>query len=90
MLWSVLSLVALLHDQLEKLASPDKRDWCTVKTIGLGKPYQEIIQLALESQTDLVVMGVRGRNALDLALFGSTTHRVIQLGSCPILAVHIF
>jgi nucleotide-binding universal stress UspA family protein len=37
---------------------------------------------------DLVVMGVRGRNGLDIALFGSTTQRVIQLGSCPVLAVH--
>ncbi len=55
----------------------------------VGKPYQEIIQLGLETQMDLIVMGVRGRNALDLALFGSTTHRVIQLGSCPVLAVHI-
>ena len=46
------------------------------------------VQLALESQADLVVMGVRGRSPLDLALFGSTTQRVIQLGSCPVLVVH--
>jgi len=85
------SATAAALDQLEKLAPPAARDWCTVKTtVRLGKPYQEIIQLALESQTDVVVMGVRGRNALDLALFGSTTHRVIQLGNCPVLAVHIF
>lgn len=76
-----------------KLAKPipqDIRNWCTVKpVVRVGKPYQEILQLSLEAQTDLVIMGVRGRNALDLALFGSTTHRVIQLGSCPVLAVHI-
>jgi nucleotide-binding universal stress UspA family protein len=57
--------------------------------VRTGKPYQEIIQLALERQIDLVVMGVRGRGALETALFGSTTYRVIQLGSCPVLAVHI-
>ncbi len=76
--------------QLEKAIPSEAENWCKVKpTVRIGKPYQEIIQLALEGQTDLVVMGVRGRNALDLALFGSTTHRVIQLGPCPVLAVHI-
>jgi nucleotide-binding universal stress UspA family protein len=55
--------------------------------VRIGKPYQEIIQLALEAHIDLVIMGVRGRSALDLALFGSTTHRVLQFGPCPVLAV---
>ena len=43
----------------------------------------------MESQTDLIIMGVRGRHALDLAVFGSTTYRVVQLGPCPVLVVHI-
>jgi nucleotide-binding universal stress UspA family protein len=53
---------------------------CIVKVmVRIGKPYQQIIQLALEAQTDLVIMGVRARGALDKAIFGSTTYRVIQL-----------
>ncbi len=76
--------------KLEKPIPYEAQDWCRTKSVvRVGKPYQEIIQLALEAEMDLIVMGVRGRNALDLALFGSTTHRVIQLGSCPVLAVHI-
>jgi nucleotide-binding universal stress UspA family protein len=76
--------------KLEELVPADARNWCKVQSVvRVGKPYQEVVQLALEAETDLVIMGVRGRNALDLALFGSTTHRVIQLGSCPVLAVHI-
>jgi nucleotide-binding universal stress UspA family protein len=75
---------------LEKLVPADIPNWCTVKTlVRTGKPYQEIVQLAQEEQSDLIIAGVRGRNAVDLALFGSTTYRVIQLGSCPVLAVHI-
>lgn len=75
---------------LEKLVPADTHNWCTVKTlVRTGKPYQEIVQLAQEEQSDLVILGVRGRNALDLAVFGSTTYRVIQLGSCPVLAVHV-
>jgi len=33
-------------------------------------------------------MAVHGNNSMDEAVFGSTTYRVVQLGSCPVLAVH--
>jgi hypothetical protein len=33
-------------------------------------------------------MAVCSRDSLNRAVFGSTTHRVIQLG-CPVLAVHV-
>jgi nucleotide-binding universal stress UspA family protein len=76
--------------RLDELAPQEAGDWCSVRTaVRIGKPYQQILQIAIESETDLVVMGVRGRNAVDLALFGSTAHRVIQLGTSPVLAVHI-
>jgi nucleotide-binding universal stress UspA family protein len=76
--------------QLGESIAPKTREGCIVKVmVRIGKPYQQIIQLALEAQTDLVIVGVRGRGALDTAIFGSTTYRVIQLGSCPVLAVHI-
>ncbi|MFZ2084497.1 MAG: universal stress protein, partial [Candidatus Sulfotelmatobacter sp.] len=76
--------------QLEESIAPKTREACIVKVmVRTGKPYQQIIQLALEAQTDLVIMGVRGRGALDTAVFGSTVYRVIQLGSCPVLAVPI-
>jgi nucleotide-binding universal stress UspA family protein len=75
--------------ELERLIPGDVRNWCAVNSVvRIGKPYEEIVQLAQEDQSDLVILGVRGRNALDLALFGSTTYRVIQLGSCPVLAIH--
>jgi nucleotide-binding universal stress UspA family protein len=76
--------------RLEELAPREAGDWCKLHaTVRIGRPYQEILQMTLENETDLVVMGVRGRNAVDLALFGSTTQRVIQLGASPVLAVHI-
>lgn len=84
------SATARLIHELEAPVPPDARNWCIIKsTVRVGKPYQEIIQLALDSQTDLIVLGVRGRSGADLALFGSTTYRVLQLGSAPVLAVHI-
>ncbi len=76
--------------QLEEYIAPETRGGRDVKVlVRSGKPYIEITQLALEAQTDLVIMGVRGRGSLHTAIFGSTTHRVIQLGAAPVLAVHV-
>jgi len=81
---------ARMLKRLEEQMSPwAYKNVVTKYVVRIGKAYQQIIQLALESQTDLLVMGVRGRNALDLAVFGSTTYRVVQLGPCPVLVVHI-
>jgi nucleotide-binding universal stress UspA family protein len=72
-------------------ALPAEARWRStiIPKVRIGKPYIEIIQEAAEAKSDAVIMGVRGRNALDVAVFGSTTHRVIQLGPCPVLAVHV-
>ena len=75
--------------RLEENIPEELRSGGAIKpVVRQGRPYEEIIKLAEEDQSDLVVVGVRGRNALDLAVFGSTTHRVIQLGPCPVLAIH--
>ena len=77
-------------DQLDKLISPEARKTLRIKlAVRSGKPYRQIIQFAEDGQSDMVAMGVRGRGALDLAVFGSTTYRVMQLGPCPVLAVHL-
>ena len=80
--------MAVAAERLDKLIPPDGRKTLKIKTaVRIGKTYAQISQLAEEAQIDLVTMGVRGRGALDVAVFGSTTYRVMQLGSCPVLAV---
>jgi nucleotide-binding universal stress UspA family protein len=82
--------IAVATEKLDKLIPLERRKTLKVKpAVRIGKPYREIIQLALEAQTDLVTMGARGRGALDLAVFGSTTYRVMQLGPCPVLTAHV-
>lgn len=84
------AILSAVTEQLDNLIPPAARSTLKAKTaVRVGKPYQQIIQLASEWQSDLVIMGVHGRGAIDLAVFGSTTYRVIQLGPCPVLAVHI-
>lgn len=82
--------IAAATEQLDKLIPPEKRKTLKIKmAVRIGKPYRQVIQLALEAQIDMVTMGVRGRGALNLAVFGSTTYRVMQLGPCPVLAVPV-
>ena len=77
-------------EKLDKLIPPEGVKPGKIQTlVRIGRAYEQIIQLALEAQADLLIMAVRGHNTLDLAVFGSTTYRVIQLGSCPVLAVHL-
>jgi nucleotide-binding universal stress UspA family protein len=47
----------------------------------------QILQAAAEQQADLIVIGVHGRNPVDLALFGSTTNQVVRRATCPVLTV---
>ena len=81
----------LEHDASEKLHAlvPDSvRDWCRPSTrTAHGKAYREILIAATEENVDLIIMGVHGRNALDLMLFGSTTNHVVRRATCPVLTL---
>jgi nucleotide-binding universal stress UspA family protein len=52
-----------------------------------GKPWRGILNLATGIQADLIVLGVQGRSATDLLLFGSTAHHVVREAPCPVLTV---
>jgi nucleotide-binding universal stress UspA family protein len=81
--------IATATQQLDTLIPQEGRKTLKIKTrVRLGKPYMQIIQFVVDAQIDMVAM-VGGRGALDRAVFGSTTYRVMQLGACPVLAVHV-
>jgi nucleotide-binding universal stress UspA family protein len=64
------------------------RTYCRVETMTThGKPSTEILRLAHERHTDLIVIGVRGRNAAGLTVFGSTAQQVVRLATCPVLTI---
>lgn len=55
--------------------------------VAHGKASAAIVKVARAQSADLIVMGVSGRGALDVALLGSTTHHVIREGAWPVLTV---
>jgi nucleotide-binding universal stress UspA family protein len=72
--------------RLQELIPDEARTYCSVEAVVVeGTAYREILRQAAERHADLIVMGARGRRALDLLLFGSTTHHVIRAATCPVL-----
>jgi nucleotide-binding universal stress UspA family protein len=55
--------------------------------IGYGQPADEVLRTAHERHVDLVVLGIRRRNPIDLAVFGSTAQRLIRDDAFAVLTV---
>jgi nucleotide-binding universal stress UspA family protein len=79
--------VAEAERQLQALV-PNVRPNCTVKSlVREGAAYRQILATATERAADLIVMGVHGRGAVDLMVFGSNTARVMRAAACPVLVL---
>jgi universal stress protein A len=55
--------------------------------IRMGRPYEEICELARELKVDLVVLASRGNSGLKRVFLGSTAERVVRFAPCPVLVV---
>jgi nucleotide-binding universal stress UspA family protein len=75
------------RDRLERIVPDEAKSWCEV-VVRTGRAYRELLKFTRERGVDLVVMGIRGRNPLDLMLFGSTTAHLVRHAECPVLTIH--
>jgi nucleotide-binding universal stress UspA family protein len=63
------------------------RTYCTVETtLAIGKAYCEILRIASEQHSELIVLGAHGHSISEL-LFGSTAHQVVREAHCPVLTI---
>jgi nucleotide-binding universal stress UspA family protein len=73
-----------LHDAIPAAT----RARCPItETVTMGKAWKEILRVAAEHDADVIVLGVAGRSAADLLLFGSTTQHVVRQAACPVLTI---
>lgn len=76
------------RDRLKSVVPEAVRAQCSVNTRLLrGKAYREILRVALEEGSDVIVIGIHGRGAMDLMFFGSTAQHVVRQASCPVLTL---
>jgi nucleotide-binding universal stress UspA family protein len=52
-----------------------------------GKPYVQILDVANDEGSDLIIVGVHGRNPLDMMVFGSTANQIVRRATCPVLTL---
>jgi nucleotide-binding universal stress UspA family protein len=57
------------------------------KEVRLCHPAQDIIDLATEDKTDLIIMGSRGLSPMEGLLLGSVSTKVLQHAPCAVTIV---
>jgi nucleotide-binding universal stress UspA family protein len=55
--------------------------------LASGKAYREILRIAAEQATELIVIGVHSRGVADMLFLGSTTQHVVRQATCPVLTI---
>ncbi|MCU0449774.1 MAG: universal stress protein [Bernardetiaceae bacterium] len=74
--------------QLEYEAAPYYERGLVVDLLARpGADVDELVKLTTERHFDLLVMGTKPKNRLDVVLFGSTLNQVLGQVKCPVLAV---
>jgi nucleotide-binding universal stress UspA family protein len=82
------SLEGEAREQLDQaLGSMSGAGGAVEAVIAAGTPKREILELASARAADLIVLGVSGRGAVDLAVLGSTAHHLVRHAECPVLTV---
>jgi nucleotide-binding universal stress UspA family protein len=65
----------------------ERRGIAVTTRVATGIPSEEVITAARAEDSDLIVVGTRGKTGLAHVLLGSTAERVIRGAPCPVLAV---
>lgn len=73
---------------MNRLLTVDMRERCAPEfVVGYGSPADELMRISHERDVDLLVLGRRRRNLVDVAVFGSTAQRFIRDSTCTVLTV---
>ena len=53
--------------------------------VRLGRPAAAIVQVAVDYDADMIVVGTHGRRGLERLLVGSVAQEIVRSASCPVL-----
>jgi nucleotide-binding universal stress UspA family protein len=78
--------LAKVREDLEKLQPPAPQ-LPFERRREEGEPASEILRVAAETATDLIVMGTHGQTGLRHLLMGSVAEQVVRKAACPVLTL---
>lgn len=84
------AMTRLGHLEAEIVDWLDKEKFRELKVshrVTVGFPSEEVVRVAVEEKSDLIVMGTHGAGAIEGMILGSNSSSVIQHAPCPVLVV---
>ncbi len=80
-------MMDVLADFISKNKSKQYDEVPVKHIVDVGMPGREIVDVALDEDIGLIVLGMTGKNNAGGRLFGSTSTEVIGKADCPVLAI---
>jgi nucleotide-binding universal stress UspA family protein len=81
-------LEAAAQNRLRAAVPSDVRNTVIVdEVVAVGSAAHEIVHMAKDMDTDLVVIGAQSRAGFELLRFGSVAHAVVRDAPCPVLVI---
>jgi universal stress protein A len=59
----------------------------TQHIVRLGRAWQEVIEIAREQKSDLIILATHGYTGLKHVLLGSVAEKIVRHAPCPVLSV---
>jgi nucleotide-binding universal stress UspA family protein len=78
--------LAKVRQDLDQLQPSDPPVPCEHR-LEEGEPVQEILRVAAETGTSLIVMGTHGQSGLGHLLMGSVAEQIVRKAPCPVLTL---
>ena len=75
-------------EQLENRLKEIQKEYTNATCeLASGTPFVEIIRVAKDDTSDLIVLGTHGRSGLAHMLIGSVAEKIVRKAPCPVLTV---
>ncbi len=76
------------ENDLKTFEDLNNEDVKITSIIKEGSPARAILDVALEEDVDLIVIGSSGKSGFDKFILGSVSDKVVNSAKCPVLVVH--
>ena len=76
------------EENLKEFDELNEDDLKITHVIREGSPARVILEVAVEEDVDLIVMGSSGKSGFDRFIMGSVADKVVNSAKCAVLVVH--